>query len=527
VRHFNTGGPCVPELHYMLAPEPRLPGARERVGRGQYFVVHAPRQTGKTTSLMALARDLTEERRHVALVVSCEVAKTTGDDIGAAGRAILGRVAAAARRARLAPELMPPPSWPEAPPETVLSVGLEAWALTCPLPLVLFFDEVDALRGKSLLSFLAQVREGFAARPYAFPKSVALCGLRDVRDYRVASGKDPEVIGSTSPFNVSVKSYRLADFTPGEVAELYGQHAAETGQEFTPDAVRLAFDYTQGQPWLVNSLAAEITLEMGIAPPEPITAAHVEQAKERLILARQTHLDSLAARLGEPRVQRVIEPVLAGTQPARDLVYDDDLAYVRDLGLVAPDNPVRVANPIYKEVIVRALTSGIQAGITAEPRAFLLPDGRLDFRKMLEEFAAWWKLNGEFLAKGEVYHEVAPQLIFMAYLQRVVNGGGFVDREYGIGTGRTDMLVRKPWTGPDGKPALQMEAIELKVRTTKTGDPLPEALVQLDGYLSRCGLNDGYLLIFDRRPATVRQEIRPRFSQETTASGRAVTVLLA
>ena len=258
----------------------------------------------------------------------------------------------------------------------------------------------------------------------------------------------------------------------------------------------------------------------------------MDEAKERLILARQTHPDSLAARLGEPRVQRVIEPVLAGTQPARDLVYNDDLAYVRDLGLIAPDNPVRIANPVYKEVIIRTLTVGIQAGITAEPRAFLLPDGRLDFRKILAEFAAWWKLNGEFLAKGEVYHEVAPQLIFMAYLQRVVNGGcpcdgHSVDREYGIGTGRTDILVRKPWTAPDGKPALQLEAIELKVRTAKTGDPLPEALVQLDGYLSRCGLDDGCLLIFDRRPAAVRQEIQPRFTEEATASGRAVTVLLA
>jgi hypothetical protein len=123
---------------------------------------------------------------------------------------------------------MPPQPWPDARPETMLSVGLEAWALACPLPLVLFFDEVDALRGKSLLSFLAQVREGFAARPYAFPKSVVLCGPRDVRDYRIASGKDPEVIGSSSPFNVSVKSYRLANFIPEEVAELYGQPRSST-----------------------------------------------------------------------------------------------------------------------------------------------------------------------------------------------------------------------------------------------------------------------------------------------------------
>jgi hypothetical protein len=51
MRYFNTAGPCVPERHYMLPPEPRLPQARPLVERGMYFVVHAPRQTGKTTVL--------------------------------------------------------------------------------------------------------------------------------------------------------------------------------------------------------------------------------------------------------------------------------------------------------------------------------------------------------------------------------------------------------------------------------------------------------------------------------------------
>jgi hypothetical protein len=160
---------------------------------------------------------------------------------------------------RLAPELMPPSPWPDAPPEEVLATGLEAWALSCPLPLVLFFDEVDALRGQSLFSVLAQLRDGFRGRPFAFPASVALCGLRDVRDYRVAVGRDPETIGSSSPFNVSVMSIRIPDFTADQVAELYWQHTAETGQEFTPEAVALAFEYSQGQPWLVNAIAREIT----------------------------------------------------------------------------------------------------------------------------------------------------------------------------------------------------------------------------------------------------------------------------
>jgi hypothetical protein len=527
VRYFNTSGPCVPESHYMLPPEPRLPGARALVDRGSYFVVHAPRQTGKTTALGALARDLTAEGRHVALLFSCETAKVTGDDYGAAGRAILGRIAAEARRQRLAPELMPPSPWPDAPPEERLSAGLEAWALACPLPLVLFFDEVDALRGQSLFSVLAQLRDGFRGRPFAFPASVALCGLRDVRDYRVAAGRDPERIGSSSPFNISVKSIRVGDFTADQVAELYWQHTAETGQEFTPEAVALAFEYSQGKPWLVNAIASEITLEMTVAPPTPITARHVEEAKERLILARATHLDSLAARLTEPRVRKIIEPVISGDLVTADPAYDDDVSYARDLGLIRQGAPLAVANPIYEAVTVRALSARARDSVLADPRSFLLPDGRLDFRRVLEEFAAFWRQHGEFLVKGEVYHEVAPQLIFLAYLTRIVNGGGFVDPEYGIGRGRMDIMVHKPYTGPDGKSALQREAIELKVRTEDTGDPLAGGLVQLDGYLSRLGLDSGVLLIFDRRPSVVKRSLDPRFEHARTPSGRDVTLLLA
>jgi hypothetical protein len=162
-----------------------------------------------------------------------------------------------------------------------------------------------------------------------------------------------------------VKSFRIGDFTPGQVAELYGQHTAETGQEFTPEAVRRAYGYTQGQPWLVNALAREITQEMRIKPPEPITAAHVDEAKDRLILARATHLDSLAARLNEPRVRKIIEPLLVGGFVATDPTYDDDMSYVRDLGLIARKDPVAVANPIYREVIVRVLGAHAAGAVTA------------------------------------------------------------------------------------------------------------------------------------------------------------------
>jgi ATPase family associated with various cellular activities (AAA) len=524
MRRFNTAGPCLPKYHYMIPALRRLPQAPGLVDQMGYFVVHAPRQTGKTTALRALAHELTASGQYAALRFSCELGQAVGDDYGAAQRGILDEIRLRAELA-LPPPLHPPP-WPPASDANLLAIALTAWARACPRPLVLFFDEIDALRGQSLISVLHQLRAGFSERPTEFPASVALCGLRDVRDYKAASGGDPNRLGTASPFNIKLKSLRLGDFTPDEVRELYAQHTAETGQQFTPDAVDQAIELTAGQPWLVNALAQEVVEELGIPTPEPITVEHMEQAKERLILARATHLDSLAAKLAEPRVRRIAEPVLAGTLDQFD-PYNDDIQYVTDLGLIAPKPPLRIANPIYREVIVRVLTANVEFKVVADPRSFILDDGRLDFDLLLHEFAAFWREHADVLTAGIAYHEVAPQLVLMGYLQRIVNGGGYVDREYGAGRGRIDLLIRWPYQAPAGKRTLQREALELKVWRERERDPLTEGLAQLDGYLDRLSLDTGALVIFDRRPKAAPIAERTTFVQATSPSGRPITVLRA
>jgi hypothetical protein len=535
MRFFNTAGPCDPQYHYMLPAAERLPEAPTLIERGMYFVVHAPRQTGKTTTLKALASQLTEGGIYAALHFTCEAAEVPGDDHVEAQRAVLTAMRILAG-VDLPAELQPPPIWPEESQSQLLFAGLSAWAQMCPRPLVLFFDEIDALRGKGLQSVLRQLRAGYNVRPRAAPWSVVLCGLRDVRDYRVASGGDGNRLGTSSPFNIKVKSMRLGNFDQAEVAALYAQHTADTGQAFTTEAVARAFELTAGQPWLVSALAHEIIDEMCVAPPEPITAEHVEQAKERLILARATHLDSLVARLSEERVHRIIEPLMAG-ETLSSVTYDDDAAYVHDLGLIAREPEVHVANPIYREVIVRVLAARIEGDIRVTPRHFLGPDGRLDLLAILRSFAAFWREHGEVLTGALVYHEVAPQLVLMAYLQSVVNGTGFIDREYGVGRGRIDLQLRWPYQDASGQRQWQREAVEIKVWRDKKPDPLDEGLGQLDKYLGRLGLDHGALVLFDRR--TERGAAPPggagdadaspiiAFEQARTASGRDVTVLRA
>lgn len=525
MRVFNNAGPCDPGRDYMLPPEPRLPGVRNLVDRGRYFVVHAPRQTGKTTTLTALAEEITADGRQAAVLFSCERARTQTGDIGAAAREVLQAITSAAEDQGLPAECLPPP-WPDAPPGSVLQEGLRAWARACARPLVLFFDEFDSLSGPALLSVASQLRDGFRSRPRNFPASVALCGLRDIRDYRVAAGQSPQPSGrSSSPFNVIYKSFRMHDFTREKVAMLYGQHTAETGQEFTAEAVGRAFCYSQGQPWLVNTLALQIVDEDEMGVTGTITAAHVDEAKERLILARATHIEYLADRLAEPRVQRFIEPLLAGTSlgTETDATFDDDLQYVRDVGLIAPNPPVRVANPIYREVIARTLAMRVTEQVTEKPSRFVLPDGRLDFPLLLDAFADFWVDTGAEMAGKEKYHEVSMQVVFMGFLQRIVNGGGFVDREYALGTGRTDILVRKPY----GDGQVQREYIELKVWLPKKGDPLDEGLRQLDRYLAAARLNAGTLVIFDRREGALPVAERTEITHLASPAGNAVTLLRA
>ena len=480
-----------------------------------YFVVHAPRQVGKTTALLTLAGELTREGRFAAALVSMELGAAFPDDIGAAELAVLGSWRRAAEH-QLPPALWPPP-WPDAPPGGRVAAALEAWCRASSRPLVVFLDEIDALRNGVLVSVLRQLRDGYRNRSEGFPWSLALIGLRDVRDYKVTSN-DRDHLGTASPFNIKIRSLTLRDFTRDEVEELYSQHTAETGQPFEPAALDRSFELTQGQPWLTNALAKVIVEELVTDPARAVTAADVERARQTLIGRQDTHLDSLAERLRDPRVRAVVEPMLAGTTPGA--MPDDDLRFVVDLGLCrfTEGGGLAVANPIYREIIARHLAFVTRASLPQIQPTWLRADGRIDPERLLEAFLTFWRRHGEALLGTAPYAEVAPHLGMMAFLDRVANGGGSLEREYAIGRGRMDLCLRH---GPD------VMGIELKVWRDKRKDPRAEGLKQLDGYLAGLGIEKGWLVIFDQRSGATAIEDRTGSKRAKTASGREVVVIRA
>jgi type II secretory pathway predicted ATPase ExeA len=514
-RWFNVAGPCRSDIHYMLPATARLPNVMRLIEQQNYFVLHAPRQSGKTTAMLALARALTASGHYLAALLSVEVGAPFSDDPDAAEQAILS----AWRGALLSrlPDDMQPPAWPDAPAGARIREAVRAWSQASSRPLVLFVDEIDALQDATLISVLRQLRDGYTDRPTGAPWALALIGLRDVRDYKVASGGS-ERLHSASPFNIKTRSLTLGNFASADVAALYQQHTDDTGQLFAADAVEHAFELTQGQPWLVNALAKVAVEELVPDPAQSITTEVIEQAKEVLILRQDTHLDSLAERLREPRVQAIIEPMLAGL--ALGDVPVDDLRFVQDLGLVRPDpeGGLVIANPIYREVLPRVLATTAIASLPRIAPTWLTSDGRLDRTRLLDAFLAFWRQHGEPLLGTAPYAEIAPHLVLMAFLHRVANGGGTIEREYAIGRDRMDLLLTY------GEDRL---AIELKVWRTRRSDPLLEGLAQLDGYLARLGLATGWLVIFDRRAGQPPIAERTGIEKATTPTGRTVTVIRA
>jgi hypothetical protein len=514
-RFFNTTGFCNPNDHYMVDP---LRGIVKElyalIEKAQYFVIHAPRQTGKTTLLHALAHLINREGKYIACVMSVEQAgvPSFGEEI--ANLRMVNALYAISDRFLSESERPPTPVHPIS-----FHDYLSSWSKSQPKPIVLLIDEADSLWDDVMVSFLRQLRDGFQNRSQGFPQSIALVGLRDIREYRLKARNDNPSLGAGSPFNVKAESFFLSTFSFEEVKSLLEQHTADTGQHFSKAVMDKIFEFSGGQPWLTNALANEIVVKMlGEDFTQTIQPEMVETAKERLIAARQTHLDSLADKLKEDRVRKVVMAIVSGDAPLYD-DWDDSLRYCSDLGLIKNTRgEVVFANPIYREIITRVLNSsfeGIMIGQEIYQTPFYVrPDGSLDMDKLFKEFQRFYRKNSEHWLGRFQYKEAGHQLLLMAFLQRVVNGGGRIEREMAAGNGRTDLAAF--WKD-------QVFVIEMKIK--RDSSTREEGLDQLWAYMDRLGEQNGYLVLFETKTSEeIPWEQRIKW-EAVTHKGKDITVL--
>jgi hypothetical protein len=238
----------------------------------------------------------------------------------------------------------------------------------------------------------------------------------------------------------------------------------------------------------------------------------IEHSAETLIRERATHLDQLADKLREDRVRRVMAPMVAGEHwpQGAEQPTTDDIQYVIDLGLIRRDGPngktLVISNDIYKEVIPRELTAIMQDNLAsrAEQPWYVADNGSLDMPGLLRDFRQFFRENADSWTGDYEYKEAGFQLMLQAFLQRVVNGGGFIGREYALGSGRVDLLVR--WRCPsDAQERRRKEqriALELKtVRQNRApASVLAQGLEQVARYADASGADEAHLVICDERP---------------------------
>lgn len=509
-KRFNTSGPIKPNEHYHIDPLSRVDWQEIQllIAQSEYFVLHAPRQTGKTSTMLAMMQALNQSAQYTALYVNIEAGQAARNDVDRGMQIVCKAIADQARDQGISTKLQSifQSQFAQNVSGAALSDLLAQWASASDKPCILFLDEVDALVGDTLISLLRQIRAGYAQRPTAFPKCIVLCGVRDVRDYRIHSGG--EVITGGSAFNIKSESLRMGNFSEDEVRTLYQTHTEETGQTFDPEIFDALWLDTRGQPWLVNALARQMTDKAKENRDRSKTLALEDYlaARERLIYERTTHLDQLGDKLKEARVRSVIAPFLEGK--AQHQMNPDDVDYVVDIGLLyrAKNGALTIANRIYQEIIPRELSWGSQMVIEQQQAWYIDDRNYINMPKLLAAFQQFFRENADVWLERFDYKEAAPQLLMQAFLQRVINGGGRINREYALGRKRTDLIVEWPTSDEGFHGHVQRIVIELKILYGKLDKCIEKGLVQTAEYADTVGASQAHLVIFNREPKVSWQD---------------------
>ncbi|MDR1871838.1 MAG: hypothetical protein LBS60_07975 [Deltaproteobacteria bacterium] len=527
IKMFNTVGPCVPGEHYTLPVLSRLPedDINQMIDGKFYFVLHAPRQSGKTTYLKLLTNKINSDGNYYALF--CSLASLSNiTDRSEAVTTIFDQINQGMSNSQISLIKNKADTYNSLPgissPSRKIRIILSNLCEDLDKDLIVFFDEADCLAEDGLITFLTQLRDGYIDRSEPgnkFPRSIALVGMRDIRDYLRHVRPDSASKNLASPFNIKKEAFTLANFTRSEIGTLYRQHTIASGQVFDDSAIDRAWYWSEGQPWLVNALAYEIVVKILQNDYQAtIDVKLMDQAAEALIERRDTHIDSLLERLKDPMVAKVINGVIAG-ESLKGSIYIDDRKYCLDLGLVAKDadNNLRLANPIYQEVISRLLTDPLQEILKTSTEIFTWNDGQIVFiSEILKKYQDFWRKNafsfplrinepqiasfknkidslGDKAVILEIltlvsrkYDEAAYSIILLAFLQRVASGGARVDRKFAEGRGAAFLRV-----------SFKERAylIECKISGRST---VEQSVSQLAGNLDTEGEKEGWLVFFDR-----------------------------
>ena len=481
-REFNIFGPVDPRYHYHVNRVEVKAALRRRIDQGRYLTLNAARQTGKTTLFREVTAELMTGGDYFGILLDFELlADFDKVDFYEQLSRLLNRWRTRFQPSAPEPGLMRHHGdfdyWLRA---TVRALGKQG---------VLIIDEFDAVATELIKPILSQFRGMYLERGQPEDDglhSVILVGVRNLPDL---------LEGTQSPFNIA-DQFTVPYFSPAEVADLLGQHTAETGQVFEQAVIEGIIHETEGQPFLVNRLGQIFTQEIGPDRSQPVTEGYLAEALAQLVNENNTHLASITSK-ALPHRQMLLPMLFYDETRAnlREPVTAELLMYgiLRIVDSSFGGKLAQIANVIYRKVLILTFAPHLeQSPENGAVRQHLLVNGVLDFDSLLAGFQAFMTEHGIRLLKSAKTGrplEISGQYLLLSYLSAALNNiQGYVTIESVSSAGEMDILAfyrahrfiveTKIWYGPakysDGKK-------------------------QLAAYLQASGLAKGYMVVFDEK----------------------------
>jgi hypothetical protein len=513
VRIFEDSGTVNPEESYYVSLENVVNSNNQdietMVGRGRYFSIFAPRQSGKTTFLGRMRDQLHNNPVYIVILLSFQ------DYVSLSKRDFYSEIESELYRQlknRLA----------EVGCEKIEEVNrlLDNHHLNNHISfrrlfeelnqiiqfkkISIFIDEFDGIPRKELENFLNAIRELYLKYKRVKQKALYSVGLMGIRNITKL------VLGGVSPFNIADR-VDLPSFSLKNVRDLYAQYTEETNQPFTGEAVKKVYEETRGQPWLVNRLGAILTVNVKPGTVEPIDENDVEQAIEILLLEKNDHFDNLYEKALLYK-EMFVEIVFDNVKYKPD---DKDQSWLEQYGLIKKkEKKAVVANNVYKKRFVQAFFSEADVPEDIPIARYLLPGNRLNMENIILDFDRYMAQIGvRAFYKEDKPYEKTGQFLLTAWLYQFARGGKEELRyEVSSGLGRMDIL----FTYKEKK-----YIIETKINRGNLTRTVNDGVIQLtEKYQASEAVNEGYLVIFDTRTpvgAECVQQIHETGTKKVTA----------
>ncbi|RCW58348.1 AAA-like domain-containing protein [Halanaerobium sp. ST460_2HS_T2] len=495
MKKFNTTGVCIPEKHYMADVSKKIREIEKMVAEGKYFTINKPRQSGKTTILYLLEKNLMKDD-YIPILISFE---GIGDEVFNSEKAFIKAFINLMKKDLSFKNEHNKLNFDQRKIDNLdnfadLNNYLFEFVDKAERKIVLMIDEVDKSSNNQLfLSFLGLLRDKFikaqAERDKTF-YSVILSGVHDVKNLKLKL-RDDEEHKYNSPWNIASEFKVDFELEVDQIASMLKEYQEDRDIDLDSDyfAEKMHY-YTSGHPFLVSKLAEIIAEEILRENESSWEQEHLEQAVKIILAKDLPNFDTLIKNIenNNDLEDMCVDLIVDG----RKITYNLDNPTIEKgelYGIFKNDNgSLKIHNRIYEQRIYNYLISKIENSMESDAFDFkdsFIDNGQLNLKAVLERFQVF--IKEQYSDRDRDFLERNGRLIFLAFLKPIINGKGFDFKEVQISQEkRLDVVISY---------LEQKYIVELKI--WRGEEYHQRGLEQLADYLESQNMDQGYLLSFN------------------------------